>query len=513
MIATTTESATATEAVVVVHGTWAGPEAGSVKWWQRCADGAADHFTTRLDEALARRGSPARCWAGTTLEFSWTGENAWLHRTQAAADLAAYLKTLSDAGVRYHLVGHSHGGNVIADTLPFLQGPSEAHALGRVVTLGTPFVDTTTPIENRKLDWQMTITRISYVLAAAAPIALAKPLFGEASPGSALPANGPLFLAVVGAIALVMWLLYGRAVDKLRTARSPLPEAIGLSISSPYDEAWQVLHHLRQAGNPLAVPTGLVRHLYRQSIAHVARRRQVSRLHGSARWRDLSYTALAMLLLFYAMAVGMPIIFVTDTEGTGPASWTKFMIMLPAMFLVMALYAFIASAIFGPKFISAFWRPVRGFTHVASLLWKIPNEIATYIARKKAWKLLQSYALGLDGYDMELPKVAQMPAQTGKDVFRFERLGEAAERRALARRADWIEANLGDVTETFAKLAVSANDVSALLVAIEKDATLVHAAYYTDADCIERIVDWIAGGAAFQFAQAQPAEGTPAAVG
>ena len=506
-------TATAKEAVVVVHGTWAGPENGSIQWWQRSHVGAADHFTARLDAALAQRGSPARCWAGTELEFSWSGENAWLHRTQAAADLAAYLKTLSDAGVRYHLVGHSHGGNVIADTLPFLQSASGANTLGRVVTLGTPFVDTTTPIESRKLDWQMTILRISYFLAAAALIAAAKPFFGEASPGSALPANAPVFLGLAGVIALAMWLLYARAADKLRTVRSPLPAAIGLSISSPYDEAWQVLHHLRQAANPLAVPTGLVRHLYRQSIAHVVRRRQVSRLHGSARWRDLSYAALAMMLLFYALALAMPIGFAMDTDAAGPDTWTKFLVMLPPMFLVMALYAFIASTIFGPKFISAFWTPVRGFTHVASLVWKLPNEIATYIARKKAWKLLQSYALGLDGYDMELPKVEQVPLQTGSDVFRFERLGEAAEKRALMRRADWIEANLGDVTETFAKLAVSANDVSALLVAIEKDATLVHAAYYTDADCIERIADWIAGGPSSHFAHAQPAEGIPAAVG
>jgi hypothetical protein len=491
-------TAAAKETVVVVHGTWAGPETGAVQWWQPPQHGMAEHFTTRLDEALARRGSPARCWTGTSQTFSWSGRNAWLHRTQAAADLAAFLKTLTDNGVRYHLVGHSHGGNVIADALPSLQAGVANSTLGRVVTLGTPFVDTTTPIERRKLSWQTTITRASYLLATVALIAFAKPFIGPPMSMAALPDNLSLFVGVSAAIAVAMWMLYSRAINRLRAPRNPLPPGTGLAISSPYDEAWQVLYHLREAANPLAVPTGVIRHLFRQSIDHVARRRQVGRLHGSARWLDLSLTGKAMLLLFYGLAIGMPIILAQDKEAMGSDTLIIMLVMVPMMFLVVALYAVIASTMFGPKFISAFWMPVRGVTHMASLVWKLPSEIATYIARNKAWKLLQSAALGLDGYDMDLPRVEQLPAQTGQDVFRFERLQDAAEKRALGRRAKWIEENLGDVTETFSKLAISANDVSALLVSIEKDATLVHAAYYTDPECIERIADWIAGSSALE---------------
>lgn len=48
----------------------------------------------------------------------------------------------------------------------------------------------------------------------------------------------------------------------------------------------------------------------------------------------------------------------------------------------------------------------------------------------------------------------------------------------------------GDVTETLSKMA--APDSEALLRMIETDLSLVHAAYYTDDECIERIADWIA---------------------
>jgi hypothetical protein len=41
-------------------------------------------------------------------------------------------------------------------------------------------------------------------------------------------------------------------------------------------------------------------------------------------------------------------------------------------------------------------------------------------------------------------------------------------------------------------LAVTSADITSLLQTIEEDQTLVHAAYYTDEECIARIADWIA---------------------
>ena len=68
-----------------------------------------------------------------------------------------------------------------------------------------------------------------------------------------------------------------------------------------------------------------------------------------------------------------------------------------------------------------------------------------------------------------------------------------AERRALDKRSVWISRHLGDVSQTFSKLAVTAADITELLRTVEEDQTLVHAAYYTDDECIARVADWIAG--------------------
>jgi hypothetical protein len=38
---------------------------------------------------------------------------------------------------------------------------------------------------------------------------------------------------------------------------------------------------------------------------------------------------------------------------------------------------------------------------------------------------------------------------------------------------------------------LTASDVADLLQHIERDQSLVHAAYYTDDDCVERIARWI----------------------
>jgi len=56
-----------------------------------------------------------------------------------------------------------------------------------------------------------------------------------------------------------------------------------------------------------------------------------------------------------------------------------------------------------------------------------------------------------------------------------------------------LPTSLADVTEAFSRLAMTTADLSALLRSVESDQTLVHGAYYTDDECIDRIADWIVG--------------------
>jgi rRNA maturation endonuclease Nob1 len=67
-----------------------------------------------------------------------------------------------------------------------------------------------------------------------------------------------------------------------------------------------------------------------------------------------------------------------------------------------------------------------------------------------------------------------------------------AQERALAKRGAWIDRHLDNIAQTFSKLVVTSADITMLQHAIEADQTLVHAAYYTDDECVARIADWIA---------------------
>ena len=143
----------AKETVIIVHGTSAAPKPDHLSWYQIPDEGQnKPDFVSKLNSALEERGSPARCWAHCRDNgeiFTWSGENAWLERTRAARLLADYINKLQVEGWRCHVVAHSHGGNVIAEALPQLQGPvgeipptDRARGLtGTLATLGTPFVD------------------------------------------------------------------------------------------------------------------------------------------------------------------------------------------------------------------------------------------------------------------------------------------------------------------------------------------------------------------------------------
>jgi hypothetical protein len=116
-----------------------------------------------------------------------------------------------------------------------------------------------------------------------------------------------------------------------------------------------------------------------------------------------------------------------------------------------------------------------------------------YEVRYLSWPILLNVVMGLEGYRLMRPRVnRQQPTPVPKGFFKYEDMPKGAELRALDKRSAWIARHLGDVSQTFSNLAVTAADVSSLLRTIEDDQTLVHAAYYTDDACIGRIADWIA---------------------
>jgi hypothetical protein len=101
--------------------------------------------------------------------------------------------------------------------------------------------------------------------------------------------------------------------------------------------------------------------------------------------------------------------------------------------------------------------------------------------------------MGLEGYRYPLPNVEQSPSYASAGLVKYENMPTAAEQRALKARSNWVGLHLGDVSQAFAKLTVTAADITSLLRMVEADQSLVHGAYYSDDDCIARIADWIAG--------------------
>src|SRR5882724_874914 len=103
------------EPVLLIHGTWANLASSSLHWWQ-----PGSEFCFKLDEALKSKGSRASCWATTSFTlgdkppvFAWTGANRESERRMGSEALADLIPWLEGQNRPYHIVAHSHGGNVV----------------------------------------------------------------------------------------------------------------------------------------------------------------------------------------------------------------------------------------------------------------------------------------------------------------------------------------------------------------------------------------------------------------
>jgi hypothetical protein len=155
-------------------------------------------------------------------------------------------------------------------------------------------------------------------------------------------------------------------------------------------------------------------------------------------------------------------------------------------FLLLLLF----TRMFGTEFYSAFFAPLRGCVYRIDAIKGIFGGIATHIVRRQGWSIVLAIAMGLEGYPRRLPRIERCPSSVPGATC--ENMPAGAEERALAKRGTWIYRHLNNVAQTFSKLVVTSADITMLQHAIEADQTLVHAAYYTDDECIARIAEWIA---------------------
>jgi len=514
----------AKETIIIVHGTWATPKPGKTSWYQRIDDtSSTEGFVCKLDAALNERGSQARCWAHcsrSSQTFYWSGDNSWIARSHAASELVDYVVKLGGEGWRCHLVAHSHGGNVVIEALARITELQDStRSLGRVVTLGTPFIDAMSPILRRTSRQAKRINSISWAVFTLFPLLafLILSLIGALGETVGLPGPGAAS-AYAAAILIFLWVAVSwwrryaeqgklSAARRNQAARPPPPF---LAIGSDVDEAWQVLHHMRSMENPLASRSNLAKYLFSSLRAQRRLRVEVARAHGAKSYGDLAIGGRVMMALIhvfsiFAVAVGTLLLLVMRQGAMFLVAPGYEIAVNPAEYIIYFGFSLLTSAAivfvfvlvlvrpFGERFFSAFLSPFRFLGSCVGSLIDIPGALATYVLRHKSWSVLLSMAMGLEGYRFAMPTVEQSPSSLSGNSAIYENMPLGAKTRALDNRSSWIARHLGDVSQSFSKLAITAADLTLLLRQVEQDQTLVHGAYYTDDECIARIADWIAG--------------------
>ncbi len=113
---------------ITVHGTGDGVrDAKEPKWWQ--------------PESQFSRDLINQAGGGTVEPFMWDGKNDELSRREGAENLLWRLRDYEDRGDEVVLIGHSHGGSVIATALTFAMSTQrEFSNIKSVITVGTPYI-------------------------------------------------------------------------------------------------------------------------------------------------------------------------------------------------------------------------------------------------------------------------------------------------------------------------------------------------------------------------------------
>lgn len=127
--------------VVTVHGTFARTggmadalnigEQGEPQWWQE-----GSSFDADLQAFVKGADGPLHF-----IPFTWSSINSEMDRRAAGSDLLHVMRQLDAQGEPYCVVGHSHGGSVIASAL--IESVARKRPLTHLrkwITVGTPFV-------------------------------------------------------------------------------------------------------------------------------------------------------------------------------------------------------------------------------------------------------------------------------------------------------------------------------------------------------------------------------------
>lgn len=129
------------ERLICVHGTYdVDDDDEGARWWQ---------LRSGLNGWLRGKLPPNVTFPKAGELFRWSGENSERERRLGGLAFLKYIEELERRGLRYHVLAHSHGGNVVLEALrehclKVERGRSPAPeglpGLRSLITVGTPFM-------------------------------------------------------------------------------------------------------------------------------------------------------------------------------------------------------------------------------------------------------------------------------------------------------------------------------------------------------------------------------------
>lgn len=310
--------------IITVHGTFAseGKDEGE-RWWQR-----SSQFTTNLMQRLANKGF-------SQIEihpFHWSGMNSDNSRLEAAGDLAHTVRKLGNSGRPVALIAHSHGGNVVMESLAQHRA---SKPLSAILTLGTPFF-------SRRLKPIPTLIAAFKVLLGLAVTPAMAMYSWSAFQSINESARYELLVLALGGLALVLWSLYTGSKTLLRQRR-----AKGSTRKAVAPDDWLVIHSPRDEAMRLLEAAVSVRPTY---VTVASARRQLDRLAVLT-----GVIGTITFLYFTASYFAEPIIKkIQSQQFTGGllADFT-FLLVLPIVFLLIYGAIWTAARIGGGRILSS----------------------------------------------------------------------------------------------------------------------------------------------------------------
>lgn len=246
--------------LITVHGTGAGDTtATGDKWWQ-----LGSNFMTELSDRLdldAERVELA--------PFQWEeGPNSEMHRRLAGGQLLKRLQDYEAEGSDYFIIGHSHGGSVIYNTLlQAVQRRVELPHLKQWCTVGTPFLYYR---PNSRLWQRLSTAGLTFFLSGiVAWLIVVSYLFALYVTGwtteytsSEFLRNVTFILAAYGTLCIVALMIWERRGSNRATKTER--EQVDANFSSrwmgfwhPEDEAISALINVKGVSGPMVPPTFL----------------------------------------------------------------------------------------------------------------------------------------------------------------------------------------------------------------------------------------------------------------